>query len=45
MHIVAVVANLMAVRQFWILQHPSFILVLAPADFFQFPKVKREISG
>jgi histone-lysine N-methyltransferase SETMAR len=41
----AVVTNWMAARQFQILDHPPYSPDLAPADFFLFPSVKRELAG
>jgi histone-lysine N-methyltransferase SETMAR len=35
----------MAARQFKVIEHPPYSPDLAPADFFLFPKVKRELAG
>jgi hypothetical protein len=40
-----VVTNWMAARQFQIIKHLPYLPDLAPADFFLFPCVKRELAG
>jgi hypothetical protein len=40
----AAVTNWMADRQFQIIKHPPYLLELAPANFFLFPSVKRELA-
>jgi histone-lysine N-methyltransferase SETMAR len=40
----AVVTNWMTARQFQIMEHPPFLPDLAPADFFLFPSMKRELA-
>ncbi len=44
-HTAAVVTNWMAARRFQIIEHPPFLPDLAPADFFLFPSVKRELAS
>jgi hypothetical protein len=35
----------MAARQFQVTEHPPYSPDFAPAKFFLFPKVKREVAG
>jgi hypothetical protein len=35
----------MAARQIRVIRHPPYLLDLAPANFFLFLRVKRELSG
>jgi histone-lysine N-methyltransferase SETMAR len=44
-HTAVVVTNWMAARQFQIIKHQLYSPDLAPADFFLFPSVKRELAG
>jgi histone-lysine N-methyltransferase SETMAR len=44
-HTAAVVTNWMADRRFQIIENPLYSLDLAPADFFLFPSVKRELTS
>jgi hypothetical protein len=44
-HTDATVKDWMAARQFKVIEHPPYSPDLAPADFFLFPKVKRELAG
>jgi histone-lysine N-methyltransferase SETMAR len=44
-HTAAMVTDWMAAKQFPVIEHPSYLPDLAPADFFLFPKVKRELAG
>jgi histone-lysine N-methyltransferase SETMAR len=44
-HTAAIVKDWMAARQFKVIEHPPYSPDLAPADFFLFPKVKRELAG
>jgi hypothetical protein len=44
-HTTAVVTNWMAARRFRIIEHPPYSLDLAPADFFLFSSMKRELAG
>jgi histone-lysine N-methyltransferase SETMAR len=39
------VTDWMAAKQFPVIEHPSYLPDLAPADFFLFPKVMRELAG
>jgi hypothetical protein len=39
------VKDWMAARQFKVIEHLPYSPDLAPADFFLFPKVKRELAG
>ncbi len=45
LHTAAMVKDWMAARQFKVIEHPPYSPDLAPADFFLFPKVKRELAG
>jgi histone-lysine N-methyltransferase SETMAR len=44
-HTAAMVKDWMVARQFKVIEHPPYSPELAPADFFLFPKVKRELAG
>jgi histone-lysine N-methyltransferase SETMAR len=44
-HTAVMVKDLMAARQFKMIEHPPYSPDLAPANFFLFPKVKRELAG
>jgi histone-lysine N-methyltransferase SETMAR len=44
-HTAAMVMDWMAARQFKVIEHPPYSPDLTPADFFLFPKVKRELAG
>jgi hypothetical protein len=44
-HTAAMVTDWMAARQFKVIEHQSYPLGLAPANFFLFPKVKRELAS
>ncbi len=44
-HTAAMVKEWMAARQFKVIEHPPYSRDLAPANFFLFPKVKREVAG
>jgi histone-lysine N-methyltransferase SETMAR len=44
-HTAAVVKDWMAARDFRLIDHPPFSLDLAPADFFLFPIIKRQLAG
>jgi histone-lysine N-methyltransferase SETMAR len=44
-HTASMVTNWMAARQFQIIDHPPYSPDLAPANFFLFPSVKRELAG
>ena len=45
MHTAAVVKEWIAVHGIQMIQHPPYLLDLAPADFFLFPKVKEQLAG
>jgi histone-lysine N-methyltransferase SETMAR len=44
-HTAIVVTNWMVARLFQIIEHPPYSPDIAPADFFLFPSVKRELAG
>jgi hypothetical protein len=44
-HTAAMVKDWMAARQFKVIKHLPYSPDLAPAKFFLFPKVKRELAG
>jgi histone-lysine N-methyltransferase SETMAR len=44
-HTTTTVMDWMAARQFKVIKHPPYSPDLALADFFLFPKVKRELAG
>ena len=44
-HTAAVVTDWLAARHIQVLEHPPYSPDLAPADFFLFPRVKRELAG
>lgn len=44
-HTAAVVQNWLAARGVQVLPHPPYSPDLAPADFFLFPKLKKELAG
>ena len=44
-HTAAVVRDWMAAKQILLLPHPPYLLDLAPADFFLFPKIKTQLAG
>ncbi len=44
-HTITMVTDWMTARQFQVLKHPPCLPYLALADFFLFPKVKRELAG
>ncbi len=44
-HTAAIVTDWLAARHVQMLQHPPYLPDLAPADFFLFPKVKKELAG
>jgi histone-lysine N-methyltransferase SETMAR len=44
-HTAAVLTNWMTARRFQVIEHPPYSPDLAPADFFLFPSVKRELAG
>jgi histone-lysine N-methyltransferase SETMAR len=44
-HTATMVKNWMAARWFQLIKHLPYSPDLAPADFFLFPEVKRELSG
>jgi hypothetical protein len=39
------VTNWLAARDIKLIEHPPYLLDLAPADYFLFPRVKRELAG
>jgi hypothetical protein len=43
-HTAAMVTNWMAARRFQIIEHSLYSPDLAPANFFLFPRVKRELA-
>ncbi len=43
-HTAAMVTDWMATKQFQVIEHPPYSPDLAPADFFLFPEVKRELA-
>jgi histone-lysine N-methyltransferase SETMAR len=44
-HTAAVVQDWMAARDFRLIDHPPYSPDLAPADFFLFPTIKRQLAG
>jgi histone-lysine N-methyltransferase SETMAR len=44
-HTTAMVKDWIAARQFKVIEHPPYSPDLAPANFFLFPKVKRELAS
>jgi histone-lysine N-methyltransferase SETMAR len=44
-HTAATVTDWLAARRVKMIEHPSYSQDLAPADFFLFPKVKKELAG
>jgi histone-lysine N-methyltransferase SETMAR len=44
-HTAGIAMEWMVARQFQVIKHPPSSQNLAPADFFLFPKVKRELAG
>jgi histone-lysine N-methyltransferase SETMAR len=44
-HTAAVVKDWMAARDFRVIDHPPYSPDLAPADFFLFPTIKRQLAG
>ncbi len=44
-HTAYIVTDWLAVRRVQLLQHLPYSRDLAPADFFLFPKVKKELAG
>ena len=45
MHSAASVKNWLAARGIQMLEQPPYLHNLAPADFFLFPKLKKELAG
>ena len=44
-HTAAVLKDWMAVKQFQVIEHPLYSPDLAPADFFLFPEIKKQLTG
>jgi len=44
-HTAAVLKDWMAVKQFQVIEHPLYSPDLAPADFFLFPEIKKQLAG
>jgi hypothetical protein len=44
-HTAAIVKDWMAARDFRLIDHPPYSPDLAPADFFLFPTIKRQLAG
>ena len=44
-HTAAVVKDWMAAKQLQVIEHPPYSPDLAPADFFLFPKIKKQLAG
>jgi hypothetical protein len=45
MHTSAMVTDWIATRQFQVIQHLPYLSDLSLADFFLYPKMKRELAG
>ncbi len=45
MHTAAKVTDFMAARGIKLIEHPPFSPDLAPADYFLFPRIKKELAG
>jgi histone-lysine N-methyltransferase SETMAR len=44
-HTAVTVTDWLAARSVKMIEHPPYLPDLAPADFFLFPKVKKELAG
>ncbi len=44
-HNVAIITDWLVARRVQLLQHPPYLPDLAPADFFLFPKVNKDLEG